>query len=102
MLLHGAGLMAGFTSHDVRKLHLCSECGQLGAYTAALANRIDAPLLVKVGRRGYAHPRCLRVELLVLLGQEQLAEVRLGDVPARTMETILLSFANRGSQSGRS
>lgn len=87
--------MAGFTSHDVRKLHLCSECGRLGAYGSALANRIDAPLLLKNGPKAYAHPRCMRVEHLVLLSVSELGEIRLGDVDERTMETILLALSNK-------
>jgi hypothetical protein len=89
------GMAQRFTSHDVRKLHLCSECGKLGAYGSELATKIDAPLVLRTGRRKYAHPRCMRIEHLVLLSDEELGEVRLGDVSPRTMETILLSFANR-------
>ncbi len=86
--------MDGLTSHDVRRLHLCSECGKLGAYGSELATKIDADLVVRVGQRAYAHPRCLRIEHLVLLSRKELGEVRLGDVSPRTMETLLLARAN--------
>jgi hypothetical protein len=92
--------MSGLTSHDVRKLHVCSECGKLGAYGSELATKIDAPLVVRTGLRSYAHPKCLRIEHLVLLSEKELGEVRLGDVSNRTMETLLLTFANR-AQGGR-
>lgn len=88
--------MVRFTSHDVRRLHPCSECGKIGADGANLANRIDAPLILRTGRGTYTHPRCMRVEHLVLLSPEQLGEVRLCDVSPRTMETILLKLANQG------
>lgn len=86
-----------FTSHDVRRLHLCSVCGKIGAYGSELATKIDAQLVVRVGQRKYAHPRCLRIEHLVLLSRKELDEVRLGDVSPRTMETLLLARANEAS-----
>ena len=85
---------SGFRSHDVRKLHLCAECGRLGAYGSDLANRIDAPLVVRSGDC-YIHPRCMRIEHLVLLSVTELGEIRLGDVDERTMETILLALNNK-------
>lgn len=85
----------GFTSHDVRKLHLCSECGRLGAYGSALANRIDAPLVLRNGPNAYAHPRCMTIQHLVLLSASELGEIRLGDVDERTMQTILLALNNK-------
>jgi hypothetical protein len=84
----------GFTSHDVRKLHVCDECGKLGASSSALATRIDTTILMKTGRQSWMHPGCMRIEHLVLLSREQLGEIRLCDVDARTMETILLAFGN--------
>jgi hypothetical protein len=90
-----------FTAHDVRKLHLCSECGKLGAYGHELATKIDAPLVLCTGRKKYTHPGCMRIEHLVLLSQSELDEVRLCDVSAQTMETILLVTANNSSRPGR-
>lgn len=87
--------MAGFTSHDVRKLHLCSECGRIGAYGSELASRIDAPLVLRNGPKLYAHPRCMRIQHLVLLSASELGEIRLGDVDEQTMQTILLAMANK-------
>jgi hypothetical protein len=91
----------GFTSHDVRRLHLCSECGEIGAVGVELANRINAPLVMTTGRQQWAHPRCMRIEHLVLLSREQLGEIRLCDVDPHTMETILLAFRNGLSQGWR-
>jgi hypothetical protein len=93
-------MTARFTSHDVRKLNVCDECGKFGATTSALANTLDVPLLMKTGRQLWAHPRCMRIEHLVLLSLKQLGEIRMCDVDPRTMETILLAFHN--GLSGRS
>lgn len=87
--------MARFTCHDVRKLHTCSECGRIGAYGHELASRIDAPVVLRTGRQKYTHPRCMRIEHLVLLSVAELGEIRMCDVDERTMETILLALNNK-------
>lgn len=89
-----AAPMKNFTSHDVRRMHLCSECNKFGVHGSDLATTLDAPLLVRVGQNQFAHPKCLRIELLALLSRDELGEIRLGDVSAQTMETILLAFRN--------
>ena len=89
------------TAHDVRRLHVCHECGKLGAYGSELATKIDSPLVVRVGQKSYAHPKCLRIEHLVRLSDEELGEVRLGDVSKRVIETLMLTLANRADSPGR-
>lgn len=85
--------MAAFTSHDVRKLHTCSECGKLGVHGADLATRLNMSVVVRVDSKNYAHPKCMQVETLILLPIDELGNVRLVDVSSQVMKTILRTFA---------
>lgn len=87
------------TSHDVRKMHVCSQCGKVGIYKPSQPD-IEVPLLICTnslrapGRvADYQHPRCYEKKMgrakLLAVSLRELAEIRMCDVSVRTMVAIL-------------
>jgi len=58
--------------------------------------------VLRTGRQKYTHPRCMRIEHLVLLSVSELGEIRMCDVDERTMETILLALNNKAQNTNPS
>lgn len=75
------------TSHDVRRIKICSVCGGAGIHNPKDPT-IDVELMVAVPD-GYAHPRCCDVEGLLRLDDGELDRIRLCDVSQRTMRAIM-------------
>lgn len=91
------------TSHDVRSLRQCCLCHDLGAYRPKSAG-INWPIVVCLHSdiisppdRKYAHPNCYLQEMglrkLLSLPIAELNNIRLCDVPPRTMQAILRKLA---------
>lgn len=90
-------------SHDVRRIKVCSVCGELGIHHP-LKSEIDVPtvvctnLLRAPGRvADYQHPTCYAgasVTKLMILEPEERDFIRLSDVTADQMKGLLVAADN--------
>ena len=76
------------TSHDVRRMKLCSVCSSIGVYKPK-DPVIDVALVVAVPDGPYAHPRCCGLETLMALSDCEIEYIRLCDVSQRTMAALM-------------
>ncbi len=97
------------SAHDVRTLHPCIVCGDIGTVSSDLPD-IATVLVLKVDKRGRpvatAHPRCLNqdslsVSNIVRLPVAQLERVRMSDVSALQMRLILEAVAREKRKAER-
>lgn len=86
-------------SHSVRRMAVCSECGELGITDVKPDD--DLAALVRIGSgkaQKLAHPGCIPLPLLMVLPRTELQRLRICDVPASVMESILLNLKHRVTQ----
>ena len=91
------------TSHDMRRIKVCSLCGELGIYRPLNAE-VDVPLVICTnllrapGRvADYQHPTChagASVTKLMILPPEERDFIRICDVTADQMNGLLVSKAD--------
>jgi hypothetical protein len=91
----------GLTVHQIRRLHVCAECGGIGFDTADLATQTGADLVVRHPAphgdgRQFAHPRCIPIATLLQLDPASLGEIRMGDVTPRALQMLLAKIESRG------
>lgn len=103
-------MRTAFTSHDVRRLHACSLCGDIGIYqpthpeigvpiVVCVHSTIEKPLTVAKKQRSFCHPMCyvksLGIRKLLGLHADELNAIRLTDVSAKAMQLILHELRER-------
>lgn len=91
------------TSHDVRRIKVCSVCGELGIYKP-LKPEVEVPIVICTnvlrapGRvADFQHPTCYAgasvTKLMILLPEER-DFIRLSDVTAAQMKGLLTASAD--------
>jgi hypothetical protein len=86
------------TAHDVRRIKICSQCGEIGIYKPKKAE-VELPLVICTNSlrapgavADYQHPMCYAPNShtpLMLLPKEERDTIRLCDVSKRAMQAIL-------------
>lgn len=79
------------TCHEVRKMHLCSVCGNVGIH-APKDSTTELEIVIAVSGV-YAHPRCYQrkygLKGLLSVEDGELENIRLCDVSLRTMVALV-------------
>jgi hypothetical protein len=93
------------TSHDVRRIKVCSQCGSIGIYKPK-RSEVEVPLVICTNSlrangkvADYQHIECYapgeRFTKLALLPLEELQAIRMCDVSMKTMKALLKVKAHR-------
>ena len=80
-------------AHDVRRLAVCRDCGELGADDADVAGRLGLPLVLKVGR-DHRHPEHMTVPELLALTIPQQESIRLSDIGSEKMRVLIQRYTD--------
>lgn len=103
-------LRSALTVKDVRRLHACSVCGEIGIHQP-MHPEVNIPVIVCVHssktermtishrQASYAHPRCYvaatSFQNLLNLHSDELGAIRLSDVTRSSMEKIVAELRKR-------
>ena len=86
------------TAHDVRRIKICSQCGEIGIYKPERAE-VEVPLVICTNSlrapgsvADYKHPACYAgssLTKLVTLPKEERDAIRMCDVSTKAMKFLL-------------
>lgn len=88
------------TAHDVRRIKICSACGELGIYKPK-RTEVSLPIVVCTNSlrapgmdADYQHPRCYAggsTTKLIILPEEERGFIRLSDVSSSQMKGLMVA-----------